>query len=75
MQLDQQRQALDKSLKNKPMDEALKQESQRHAERVAKLERIQALAVESGDTAAAARAKTLLDQENARYQSYLDGRK
>ncbi|AKT41776.1 hypothetical protein [Chondromyces crocatus] len=74
-QVDKERPALDETLKTRPMDEALKKEMQSHAERVARLERIQTLAEASGDTATAARAKALLEQENARYKTYLNNRK
>lgn len=54
-----------------PMDEAQKQELRRHAERVAKLERIKALAVESKDKDIADKAGKLLDKENARHDKFL----
>lgn len=54
-----------------PMDEAQKQELRRHAERVAKLERIKALAVESKDKDIAEKAGKLLDKENARHEKFL----
>ncbi|WP_437522307.1 hypothetical protein WME79_31200 [Sorangium sp. So ce726] len=66
---------MDKALKTRPMDDALRQEIKRHAERIARIERIQRLAEQSGDTATVARAKKLLEQENARYSTYLNTRK
>jgi len=74
-QVDKERPVVQKALKSRPMDDAFKQEMQRHAERVARLERIQKLAEQSGDTATAERAKKLLEQENARYSTYLSSRK
>ncbi len=54
-----------------PMDEAQKQELRRHAERVAKLERIKALAVESKDKDIAEKAGKLLEKETARHEKFL----
>lgn len=63
---------MEAALKKRPMDEALKQELRRHAERVARIERVQELAQQSADTAALERAKKLLEQETARHQAFLD---
>ncbi len=66
---------MQKTLKKRPMDDALKQEMQRHAERVARLERVQKLAEQSSDSAIAERAKKLLEQEKLRHATYLSLRK
>ena len=54
-----------------PMDDAMRAELKRHARRVARLERIKALATEAKDTAIADRASKLLDKENARHDKWL----
>ncbi|MDC3955247.1 hypothetical protein [Polyangium jinanense] len=74
-QVDKERPAVEESLKRRPMDEALQQEMKHHAERIARLERIQKLAEQSGDTATAERAKKVLEQENARYSKFIQSRK
>jgi hypothetical protein len=68
------RPAIQASVTRKPMDDTLRQEMHRHSERVARLERIVHVAKQSGDTASAARAQALIEQENARYQRYLASR-
>lgn len=67
-----ERQQLRAALKG-PMTDALKQDLRHHAERVAKLERIRALALEAKDTATAERASKLLEKENARYEKWVNG--
>jgi hypothetical protein len=67
--------ALKEKLKAKlhgPMDEALKQELRRHAERLAKLERIKAVATTEKDTASADKATGLITKENARHDKWMD---
>lgn len=60
-------------LKGKPMDVALKQQLEHHARRVARLERIKALATEAGDKPAEERATKLLEKENERHAKWLAG--
>lgn len=74
-QVDKERPAVEASLQRRPMDEALQQEMKDHAERIARLERIQKLAEQSGDTATAERAKKVLEQETARYSKFIQSRK
>jgi hypothetical protein len=67
--------ALKEKLKGKlkgPMDESVKQELRRHAERLAKLERIKAVAMTEKDTANADKAGTLITKENARHDKWMD---
>jgi hypothetical protein len=54
-----------------PMSDALKQELVRHAQRLARLERIKSLAQNAKDADALDRATKLLDKENARHQKFL----
>lgn len=67
---DAQRAKLTAVLKS-PMDEATKQELRRHAERLARLERINALALEAKDTDAIDRAAKLTAKENARHDKWM----
>jgi hypothetical protein len=70
-----ERDALKEKLKGKlkgPMDEAMKQELRRHAERLAKLERIKAVATTEKDTANAEKATSLIAKENARHDKWMD---
>jgi hypothetical protein len=70
-----ERDALKEKLKGKlkgPMDEAMKQELRRHAERLAKLERIKAVATTEKDTANTEKATSLIAKENARHEKWLD---
>jgi hypothetical protein len=60
-------------LDGQEMHAALKQELRRHAERVARIERIADVAAEAKDEAGAERAKKLLDKENARHDKFLKG--
>jgi hypothetical protein len=67
--------ALKEKLKGKlkgPMDESVKQELRRHAERLAKLERIKAVATTEKDTANADKATSLITKENARHDKWMD---
>ena len=59
------------ALKGTTMHEAIKAELVRHAERTARLERIQALATEAKDDASLERAKKLLAKEDARHDKFL----
>jgi hypothetical protein len=70
-QLEDQKAKLRASLKG-PMDEAAKQELRRHAERVARLERIKSLAETAKDTDVAERATKLLAKENARHDKWME---
>jgi hypothetical protein len=54
-----------------PLTEAMKQELRRHAQRVARIERIKAVAVEQKDKDTADRADKLLDKENTRHDKWL----
>lgn len=70
-----ERDALKEKLKGKlkgPMDEAMKQELRRHAERLAKLERIKAVATTEKDTATTEKATSLIAKENARHDKWMD---
>lgn len=67
---DAQREKLKGVLKG-PVDDSLKQELRRHAERVARLERIKALAMTEKDTASSEKASTLLGKENDRHDKWM----
>jgi len=70
-----EREALKEKLKGKlkgPMDESVKQELRRHAERLAKLERVKAVATTEKDTASAEKATSLITKENARHDKWMD---
>jgi hypothetical protein len=67
--------ALKEKLKGKlkgPMDDSVKQELRRHAERLAKLERIKAVATTEKDAANADKATALITKENARHDKWMD---
>jgi hypothetical protein len=66
----EQKEHLAKILKQAP-DEAIRQELRRHAERVAKIERIQSLAKDAKDTDAVNRSAKLLEKENARHDKWM----
>jgi hypothetical protein len=66
-----QRQKLKAVLKG-PMDEALKQALRRHAERLARLERIKAVAQTEKDTATVEKATTLIGKENERHERWMN---
>jgi len=55
-----------------PMDASVKEELRRHAERVARIERIKAVATEAKDTDVVDRAGKLLGKENARHDKWMD---
>lgn len=54
-----------------PMDEATKQELRRHAERLAKIERIKSLAETSKDNDSAERAAKLMTKETTRHDTWM----
>jgi hypothetical protein len=54
-----------------PVTDAVREQLKRHAQRVAKLERIRAVALEAKDKDAADRASKLLEKETAHYQKWL----
>jgi hypothetical protein len=54
-----------------PITEGVRQDLRQHAERVAKLERIRALALDAKDSATVDRATKLLEKENARYEKWM----
>jgi hypothetical protein len=58
------------ALKGQPMTEAMRQELSRHARRLARLERVKALALEAKDDATVQRAAKLIDVENARHDKF-----
>lgn len=55
-----------------PMDSAVKEELRRHAERVARLERIKSLAADAKDADATDRATKLTAKENARHDKWME---
>lgn len=57
-----------------PADDALKEELRRHAERVARIERIKSVATDAKDTDSGARATKLLAKENARHGQWMSKR-
>src|SRR5262245_55420384 len=57
-------------LHGQPMSEAIKEEMSRHARRLARLERIKALATEAKDTAVVDRVNKLIEKENARHDKF-----
>jgi hypothetical protein len=58
------------ALRGQPMNEAMQQELNRHARRLARLERIKALAIEAKDAAVVERVTKLIDKENARHDKF-----
>jgi len=58
------------ALRGQPMTEAMQQELKRHARRLARLERIKALAIEAKDTAVVERVTKLIEKENARHDKF-----
>jgi hypothetical protein len=69
-QQDNERAKIAASLRGQPMSEAMKEEMNRHARRLARLERIKALALESKDTAVVERVTKLIEKENARHDKF-----
>ena len=70
MQQDMERPKIAAVLRGQPMSEPMKQELERHARRLARLERVKAVATESKDTATADRASKLIETENARHDKF-----
>lgn len=68
---DAQRDKLKAMLKG-PMDDGMKQELRRHAERLAKLERIKAVATTEKDTATVDKATSLIAKENVRHDKWME---
>lgn len=60
-----------KALKGKPMHASLREELKRHARRLARLDRIEALAKDANDEDVLARVKKLIDKENARHDKWM----
>lgn len=60
-----------KAMAGRPMDDGLREELKMHARRVARLERVRAVAKEAKDDASAERAAKLLDTEAARHEAFL----
>jgi hypothetical protein len=58
------------ALKGQPMTEAMRQELSRHARRLARLERVKALALEAKDDPTLQRVAKLIDMENARHDKF-----
>jgi hypothetical protein len=61
---------LTSALKGQPMTEAMQQELTRHGRRLARMERIRAVAREAKDAAAEQRVTKLIDLENARHDKF-----
>lgn len=59
------------ALRGKPMEKALKQELLRHARRMARLHRIEALAAETGNGDAVTRVETLMQKEMRRHNRWI----
>jgi hypothetical protein len=59
------------ALKGQPMAQAMKQELERHARRLARLERVKDLAEEAKDTDAGGRVQKLIDKENGRHGKWM----
>jgi hypothetical protein len=70
-QHDEQKAKLRTMLKG-PMDEATKQELRRHAERLARIDRIKTLADGAKDNDSAERAAKLTTKENARHDKWME---
>jgi hypothetical protein len=69
-QQDAARAKIPASLRGQPLSEAMKEELGRHARRLARLERIKALALEAKDSAVVERVTKLIDKENARHDKF-----
>ena len=61
------------ALKGQAMTEAMKQELKRHAQRLARLERIKSVAQEAKDDDVVGRADKLIQKENARHDKWMVG--
>ncbi len=55
-----------------PANDALKEELRRHAERVARIERVKSVATDAKDAESGARATKLLAKENARHDRWME---
>lgn len=60
-----------KSMLKGPLDDATKQELRRHAERIARLDRVEAVAMEAKDNDTVERAKKLIEKENDRHDKWM----
>ena len=60
-----------RALLKRPMDEALRQEIRRHAERRARLDRVKAVATEAKDADAVDRATKLIAKEDERHDKWM----
>jgi hypothetical protein len=69
-QQDTERAKIAGALRGQPMSEAMHHELSRHARRLARLERIKAIALEAKDTAVVERVNKLIDKENARHDKF-----
>jgi hypothetical protein len=70
-QHEDQKAKLQSTLKG-PMDASVKEELRRHAERVARIERIKAVATDAKDNDAVERSAKLVGKENARHDKWLE---
>lgn len=68
---DEARGKASRALKGQPMEKAFQQELERHARRVARLERIHAVAAEAGDGDSIERAEKLIDKEKERHERWM----
>ena len=62
---------VDKALKGKAMHPSLKEELKRHARRLARLDRVEAIAKDAKDDDTLARVKKLVDKENDRHDKWM----
>jgi hypothetical protein len=70
-QKDELKGKVQKALKGKPMHASLREELKRHARRLARLDRIEALAKSANDDDALARVKKLISKENDRHDKWM----
>ncbi len=61
------------ALKGKPMATAMREELQRHARRLARLDRAKSVATDAKDTDTATRVDKLIEKENARHDKWMAG--
>jgi hypothetical protein len=59
------------ALKGKPMVTAMREELQRHARRLARLDRVKTVASEANDTDTVTRVDKLIEKENARHNKWM----
>jgi hypothetical protein len=62
---------VEKALKGSPMSEAMKRELERHARRMARIDRVKAVATEAKDDPSAERAAKLAERETARHSAWM----